>query len=101
MNDEKSGYMTIIQKITDMNEVEFLATKLGCPDLINANRNQLNSAARQAISYYLKKAGYHERDIAKMQRKSRATIYHHIKTFRELLQVKDPLAIMLWKKLGK
>lgn len=83
-----------------MNEVEFLATKLGCPDLINANRNQLNSAARQAISYYLKKAGYHERDIAKMQKRSRTTIIYQIKTFGEFLQVKDPLAVALWSKLN-
>ena len=82
-----------------MNEVEFLATKLECPDLINANRNQLNSAARQAISYYLKKAGYNEKDIAVMQKKSRATIYHHIKTFEGLLEVKDALAINLYSRL--
>ena len=45
-----------------MNEVEFLSTKLGCPDLINANRNQINSTVRQAISYYLKKLDYKEKD---------------------------------------
>lgn len=84
-----------------MNEVEVLAASLGFPGLIESNRDQMNSAVRQAISFYLKKRGYKEKDIALMQKKSRASIYHQVKTFGEFLQVKDPLAIMLWKKLGK
>ena len=84
-----------------MNQVEILAKKLGFPDLINSNRNQINSAARQVISFYLKEEGYTEAEIAKMQRKSRASIYHHIKTFIELYELNDPLIVGLYEKLLK
>ena len=83
-----------------MNEVELLAKSLGFPDLIESNRDQINSTVRQAISYYLKKLDYKEKDIAVMQKKSRATIYHHIKKFQMLLEVRDPIAVKIWSKFG-
>lgn len=82
-----------------MNEVQLLAELLGFPNLIDANRDRMNSTVRQAISYYLKRLDYQEKDIAVMQKKSRATIYHHIKTFEALLDIKDSIAISLWEKL--
>lgn len=82
-----------------MNQVEILAKKLGFPDLINSNRNQINSAVRQVISFYLKEEGYTEAEIAKMQRKSRSSIYHHVKTFIELYELNDPMIIDLYNRL--
>lgn len=84
-----------------MNQVEILAKKLGFPDLLNSNRDQINSAVRQVISFYLKEEGYTEAEIAKMQRKSRASIYHHVKTFIELYELKDPIIVRLYEKLQK
>lgn len=84
----------------NINVVESLARSLGFPGLIKSNRNQMNSAVRQAISCYLKSLGYKEKNIAMMQQKSRTTIYYQIETFRKLLDVRDPLAVMLWQKLG-
>ena len=84
-----------------MNQVETLAEKLGFPDLLNSNRNQINSAVRQVISFYLKEEGYTEAEIAKMQRKSRASIYHHVKTFIELYELNDPIIVRLYEKLQK
>lgn len=84
-----------------MNQVEILAKKLGFPDLINSNRNQINSAVRQVISFYLKEEGYTEAEIAKMQRKSRSTIYHHIEKFIELYEANDTIIVGLYEKLLK
>lgn len=83
-----------------MNDDEVLAASLGFTGLIESNRDQMNSAVRQAISFYLKKLGYKEKDIALMQKKSRASIYHQVKKFESLLEVKDPLAVALWSKLN-
>ncbi len=82
-----------------MNQVEILAKKLGFPDLLNSNRNQINSAARQVISFYLKEEGYTEAEIAKMHRKSRASIYHHIEKFIELYEANDTIIVDLYEKL--
>lgn len=83
-----------------MNEFVKIARKIGIPDLLNSNRNRENSTARQAIAYYLKSKGYNEKQIAKMQKRSRTTIIHQIKTFEGLLSVNDILSVEYWEKVN-
>ncbi len=83
-----------------MNQFELLAQKLGNPNLLSANNSTFNSACRQAISYYLNLKGYSSTYIAKLQGKERSTVIKQIKMFKNLLSMKDKLAIELWNKLN-
>lgn len=83
-----------------MNEFEILAELIGIPDLKTQNRNQVNSTARQAISYFLYEKGFSGAEIGAMQGRERTTVFYQIKTFRQFLDCEDEMALKFWRKLN-
>jgi len=82
-----------------MSEFDKLTRILGFSDLKKRNRDRNHTTARQAICFYFKQKGYHEKEIAKMCDRSRSNVIYSIKMFNNLLSVRDSLSVYYWSKI--